>query len=155
VKANLLKVTYGESVATFDLGDQAAVWADKIRNPKSRIDKLGIKQEHRVGTFNLRDKEFARELKARAASVSSSKPMKDADALFLGAERLEDLSIADYIPFIKRDGAIWTITPKGKNGIKDTDIMAVGKAAGLVAVKVVAFSDTHSANKFVIPKSKR
>jgi hypothetical protein len=33
--------------------------------------------------------------------------------------------------------------------------MAAGKAAGLVDVKVVSFSDTHSANKFVIPKDKR
>jgi hypothetical protein len=30
-----------------------------------------------------------------------------------------------------------------------------GKAAGLVDVNVVAFSETHSANKFVIPKAKR
>ena len=56
---------------------------------------------------------------------------------------------------IKRDGMIWTVTPKGKGGIKDTDVMGIGKAAGLVDVKVVSFSATHSANKFVIPKSAR
>jgi hypothetical protein len=33
--------------------------------------------------------------------------------------------------------------------------MGIAKAAGLVALKVVSFSDTHSANKFVIPKAAR
>jgi hypothetical protein len=33
--------------------------------------------------------------------------------------------------------------------------MAAGKAAGLVDVKVVSFSSTHTAEKFVIPISKR
>jgi len=33
--------------------------------------------------------------------------------------------------------------------------MAAGKHAGLVDVKVVSFSDTHTAEKFVIPVAKR
>ena len=31
-----------------DLGDQAAKWAEKIRNPKSVVQKLGIKSGQRV-----------------------------------------------------------------------------------------------------------
>ena len=82
--------------------------------------------------------------------------MKDADAIFLGAETLGGLAgMRQLVAQIKRDGAIWTVTPKGKGGIKDIDIMGIAKAAGLVALKVVSFSETHSANKFVIPKSAR
>ena len=33
---------------SFDLGAKAAKWADKIRNPKNLLDKLGVKPEHRV-----------------------------------------------------------------------------------------------------------
>jgi hypothetical protein len=33
--------------------------------------------------------------------------------------------------------------------------MEAGHAAGLVDVKVVAFSETHTAEKFVIPVAKR
>jgi hypothetical protein len=33
--------------------------------------------------------------------------------------------------------------------------MAAGKAAGLVDVKVCAFSETHTAEKYVIPRSSR
>ena len=34
-------------------------------------------------------------------------------------------------------------------------VMTAGEAAGLVDVKVVRFSDTHTALKFVIPKARR
>jgi hypothetical protein len=33
--------------------------------------------------------------------------------------------------------------------------MAAGKQAGLVDVKVVSYSDTHSAEKYVIPVARR
>jgi hypothetical protein len=50
---------------------------------------------------------------------------------------------------------IWAITPKGKDGIAEAAVVAAGKAAGLVDVKVAAFSPTHTAAKFVIPKAQR
>ena len=156
-KNGQLKVTTAEGTASFDLGPLAEKWAEKIRNPKSRLDKLGVKPTHRVALINLKDAPFLAELRTQAASVSSGRAVKDADAIFLGATTLEGLAakLPDLVPCIKRDGAIWTVTPKGKGGIKDTDIMALAKAAGLVDVKVVSFSDTHSANKFVIPKANR
>jgi hypothetical protein len=47
------------------------------------------------------------------------------------------------------------IRPKGKAVITESDVMAAGKKAGLVDVKVVSFSETHTAEKFVIPVAKR
>ena len=52
-------------------------------------------------------------------------------------------------------GALWVVHPKGTNGLKDTDVFAAGKAAGLTYTKVARFSDTHTAEKLVIPKAKR
>lgn len=151
-----LRVTFDGGAATFHLGPQAQKWADKIRNPKSRIDKLGVKPGQRVVVINIKDRDFVEELAARTAPISRGRVVKDADVIFLGADTLAALDrIASLVPYLKPGGAIWTVTPKGKGGIKDTDIMAKGKAAGLVDVKVVSFSDTHSANKFVIPKSHR
>ncbi len=145
-----LTVTWPEGAAVFDLGPQAEKWAAKIRSPKSVIDKLDIKPEHRVAVLNVRDEAFVAKLRERAASVAVGRAARGTDVIFLGAETLAGLVgmrlLADSI---KRDGAIWTITPKGKGG------MGVAKAAGLVALKVVSFSDTHSANKFVIPKAAR
>jgi len=56
---------------------------------------------------------------------------------------------------IRPDGAVWTIRPKGKGGISENDTMAAGKRAGLVDVKVASFSETQTAEKFVIPVARR
>ncbi len=150
-----LTVTYPDGTAVFDLGPQAEKWAAKIRNPKSVMDKLDVKPGQRVVVLRVPDDGFVARLRERGAAVST-RTARDADVIFVGAETLGELSgLRQLVAQIKRDGAIWTITPKGKGGIKDTDVMGVAKAAGLVALKVVSFSDTHSANKFVIPKTSR
>ena len=60
---------------------------------------------------------------------------------------------ARFRPF--ENGALWVIRPKGRPEISEKAVMAAGKAAGLVDVKVVSFSPTHTAEKFVIPLSQR
>jgi hypothetical protein len=50
---------------------------------------------------------------------------------------------------------LWVIRPKGRKEISEQSVMAAGKAAGLVDVKVVSFSPTHTAEKFVIPVKNR
>jgi len=47
------------------------------------------------------------------------------------------------------------VNPKGVKTITEAEVLAAGKKAGLVDVKVVKFSETHTAHKFVIPKAKR
>lgn len=150
-----LKVTCSGGTATFELGAKAEQWARKIRNPKSIIDKLGIKPGHRVVVLDVADAGFMDQLRERGAAVST-RAVKNADAIFVHAETLAGLAgLRQLVAHIKRDGAIWTVTPKGQGGIKDTDVMGIGKAAGLVDVKVVSFSGTHAAHKFVIPKAVR
>ncbi len=150
-----LRITTPDGVASFALGTKAVVWADKIRNPKSLIDKLGVKPEHRVVVLGVQDEEFLAQLTARAGDVSM-RLRKNADVVFLGAETADGLvRLVKLRDAIKRDGMIWTVTPKGKGGVREADVMAAGKAAGLVDVKVAAFSATHTASKFVIPKAQR
>ena len=150
-----LTVTTPDGVTAFAIGAKAAAWAEKIRNPKSLIDKLGVKPGHRVVVLGVCDDGFLRDLGARTGDIST-RLRKDADIIFLGAGTIDGLArLGTLRDSIKRDGAIWTVTPKGKGGIKDTDVMAAGKSAGLVDVKVAAFSATHSAAKFVIPRAQR
>jgi hypothetical protein len=47
------------------------------------------------------------------------------------------------------------IRPKGVTQITEADVLTAGKAAGLVDTKVARFSDTHTAEKLVIPKERR
>lgn len=52
-------------------------------------------------------------------------------------------------------GVVWVIRLKGRPEVSERAVMAAGKAAGLVDVKVVGLSPTHTARKFVIPVSQR
>jgi hypothetical protein len=56
---------------------------------------------------------------------------------------------------IKPTGAVWLIRPQGSLDVPESAVMAAGKAVGLVDAKVVGFSATHSALKFVIPVKNR
>jgi hypothetical protein len=150
-----LTIRYDLGVVVFDLGRDAEKWARRIRNPKSLLDKLGIKDVHRVVVVGLEDPEFRALLEQRAARVST-RLTKDADVVFFGATRTADLRrLARVKDYIEPNGAIWVVRPKGGGAITEADVLAGGKAAGLVDVKVVRFSDTHTAEKFVIPVAQR
>ena len=154
-KSGALRVTFPEGVAVFAIGDAAPKWAAKILNPPSRLDKLGVKPSHRVVVLGVEDGEFHRELEARGARVST-KAGDAADLIFYAAA--SRAALAKLVPLqkhLKRDGAIWVIRPRGVKTITEADVMEAGKAAGLVDVKVARFSDTHTAEKFVIPVRSR
>jgi hypothetical protein len=133
---------------TLDLGDEAAKWAEKIRNPKSVVQKLGVKAGHQVLLINIDDAPFAHELASAGAVIAKG---KNRDAIFYGANTRDDLSrLAKLRESLAPNGSLWVIRPKGIKAITESDVMAAGKAAGLVDVKVVKFSETHTAEKFVI-----
>ena len=147
-----LVVEHGGETTTFELGARAARWADQIRNPKSVIDKLGVKPGQRVALHGVEADGFAAELAARGAELVDA----DADHLFVAVETHEDLAgLSKLVPLIARDGAVWTLRRKGRKDLTETDVRTAGIAAGLVDVKVVRFSDTHTAEKFVIPVADR
>ena len=50
---------------------------------------------------------------------------------------------------------LWIIYPKGKQEITENDVLNAGRKTGLKDVKVVGFSPTHTALKFVIPVAER
>ena len=153
-KDGTLRVTSTAGVAAFDLGDAAAKWAERIRHPPSRIDKLGIKIGQRVLFVGVRDASLREEIETRGATVLVRGAA--ADAIFLAANDRSDLTrLVTLQKFLKREGAIWVIRPKGSADISEGDVMQAGRTAGLVDVKVVRFSETHTAEKFVIPLARR
>ena len=52
---------------------------------------------------------------------------------------------------IKPGGGIWVVWPKGRKEFREDDVRAAGPSVGLVDVKVVAFSETLSGLKMMIP----
>jgi hypothetical protein len=149
-----LEVDFDGGPAAFELGADAARWAREIANPKTVVDKLGVKPGQRVALVGLDDADFTRRLAERGAElVGAATP---ADHLFAAVESHDDLAaLPELVPRIARNGAVWTIRRKGRRDLTEADVMAAGKAAGLVDVKVVRFSDTHTAEKFVIPVADR
>jgi 3-methyladenine DNA glycosylase AlkD len=151
-RGGILSVTFEDGTATFDLGDAATRWAEKILHPPSRLVKLGAKPDWRASAIAVEDERFLEELEGAVSFLSIGRVARGSDAIFFGVTkeahlaRLEKLKTA-----LRPDGAIWVIRPKGRPEISERATMAAGKAAGLVDVKVVAFSSTHTAEKFVIP----
>ena len=156
-EAGVLRLGWGTESAEFHLGAAAAKWLEKLQNPRGRLDKLGVKAGQRVALVGKLEDSFAAELAARGARVGAATAREPADIVFLAAERPEALSeLAGLARQIRKDGAIWVIRPKGAgSAVGESDIFDAAKAAGLVDVKVVAFSETHSGAKLVVPVSKR
>jgi hypothetical protein len=72
-------------------------------------------------------------------------------------DRSPDLArIASAAKYLKPDGALWAFLPKGRGASPaDAEVRAAGRAAGLVDNKISAYSETHTATRYVIPVSKR
>jgi hypothetical protein len=151
-RAGALSVTFPDGTAVFDLGPAAAKWQDKILHPPSRLAKLGAKPAWRVSAIGVHDESFLKELEGAVAYLSIGRIVKESDAIFLAATKEAELARMEKLKgSLKPNGALWIIRPKGRPEISEAAVMRAGKAAGLVDVKVVGFSATHTAEKFVIP----
>jgi hypothetical protein len=156
VRGGTLTVTFPGGSASFELGREAARWAEKIRHPPSRLDKIGVKPEWRASAIGVEDEGFLEELEGAIAHLSIGRVVKDCDAIFFGVNKEAELARLEKLTkSLKANGALWIIRPKGRPEISERATMAAGKAAGLVDVKVVGFSETHTAEKFVIPVRSR
>jgi len=150
-----LTLHFGGRTAVLELGPTAARWAKRITNPPSRLDKLGAKPGMSAVVAGRKHDDLVEELKAQGLTVAAS-ARGPVDLVFYGAESSEALGrLADLRHLLKPDGALWVIRPKGSRAITETQVMAAGKRAGLVDVKVASFSGTHTAEKFVIPRAAR
>jgi len=155
-RAGTLSVTVPEGTASFELGAPASRWAEKILHPPSRLEKIGVRPHWRASAIGVEDRGFLDQLERVVAELTIGRLARDRDAIFFGATDVSQLQrLAKVKTLMKPDGAVWVIRPKGRPEISEGAVRAAGRAAGLVDVKVVSFSATHTAEKFVIPLSKR
>jgi hypothetical protein len=143
-----LRLEVPEGAAIFELGANAAKWCEKILHPKTRLEKLGIKPNAAA--------DFLAELRAQTKNVSNGKVALDTAWIFFAADSSKDLShVAKLAKSLKGAAALWIVYPKGQKQITENDVLTAGRKSGLKDVKVVGFSPTHTALKFVIPVEKR
>jgi hypothetical protein len=151
-----LEIRHAAGEVSLELGTQAEKWALKLRYPKSRIDKLGVKPGQRVAILGVDDAGFLKEVRERTGDVALGKPKRGTDLVFvMMTERAQLGKLAALQRTIKPEGAIWVLWPKGRKQLREDDVRAAGPDASLVDVKVVAFSETLSGLKMMIPVAKR
>jgi hypothetical protein len=151
-----LTVTIAEGTAIFNLGVRAQQWVERIRNPKGVLDKLGIKPEMLVSVLGVTDRSFLDELTSRVEDVRIGKVARSSDVIIAAINTPKELTLFERLQAsLKKDGAIWAVRPKGVPAVSEATVMNAARDAGLVDVKVVRFSDTHTAEKFVRPKLAR
>ncbi|HKQ57619.1 MAG TPA: DUF3052 domain-containing protein [Candidatus Eisenbacteria bacterium] len=123
---------------------------------RSRIDKLGVKAGMRVAVVDLTDAAFMRELRATTDNIASGPPRSNTDMILFAVDGPAPLKrLTTLRKAIAPDGVIWVIWPKGQPHIKEDTIRVAAIAQGLVDIKVMAFSETLSGLKLVIPLAKR
>jgi len=147
-----LRVEWPEGVATFRLGADAEKWALKLRYPRHLLDKLGVKPAARIAVLGTFEPSFLGDLAGRTGDVTQGRARKDSNLVFVAMSAKRDLArLRALRETIKPEGGIWVVWPKGRKEFREDDVRAAGPSLGLVDVKVVAFSDTLSALKMVIP----
>jgi hypothetical protein len=122
-----------------------------------RLDKLGVRPGARVALVDLQDDAFEAELRERTADVIHGEPPRDTDLVFLAADGHAALEgLVALRSRIRPAGAIWVVSRKGKTAtLRDVEVIAAARAAGLVDNKVARFDADRTALRLVIPVAMR
>jgi hypothetical protein len=149
-----LRIDRKDGAIVLEVGNAAEKWREKILHPKSRAEKLGVKAGTQVRLIGSFEPEFIRELKAGKAEIVGEKD--STELTFFAPEVKSALSaIAKLSKKLQGAQALWVVYPKGKKDITENDVLQSARNAGLKDLKVVGFSPTHTALKFVLPLDKR
>jgi hypothetical protein len=152
-----LEVRFGSETAVFHLGAAAERWGDKIRNPPSVLDKLGLKADMKVSVAGtVADPALLAAIEARAGDVAVGRPRAASDVIVFFAAAVTDLSRLETLRrSIVPAGAIWVVWPKGQPALKEDHVRAAALEVDLVDVKVASVSPVLSGLKLMIPRAHR
>jgi hypothetical protein len=130
--------------------------AERDYSHRMLIDKLGVKPGQKIAVLGVEGVEFLTDLASRVPDYSRGERIPAADIIFFSAESLSDFGqLKSLAKTIQKAGAIWVVYPKGQKHIREVDVIAAGKSAGLTDNKVCSFSATHTALRLVIPLARR
>ena len=121
------------------------------------LDKLGIRPGMRVALIDIDDPDIRSLIAERTTDVNEGAPEPETDIVLFGAETPAGLAPLGMLATrIRPNGAIWIVSRKGKAAtLRYEQVLDVAKAAGLIDNKVVSFSSSHTALRFVIPVALR
>ncbi len=145
----------GKPAVRFVLGAAAAAkWADKIMNPPTLLDKLGISKNDglRIALRGDFDAEFTVLLGDRAGKARTNLDL----LLWCFDDPAELRQLPKLAEMLAPAGAVWMVYPKGaKSPVKEAEVREAGRGAGLVDNKTCSFSATLTALRWVRPRDLR
>jgi hypothetical protein len=152
-----LLVQVADELLAFEVGEKAAAkWREKILHPKSRAEKLGVQARARVSVIGDFAKDFLQELAKLECRVKRSAAAGQAEWIFVLVQSAQGLpAVVKLARKLEGSVGLWVVYPKGGKDISEAGVISTGRKAGLKDVKVVGFSATHTALKFVIPLADR
>lgn len=151
-----LRVETTDGLKIFEVGPSAEKWREKILHPKTRAQKLGVRTGTRVRLVGEFDLDFVKELKLSKVEIVQANGSGVFENRFFAVNDKNSLAaLTKYAKKMKGAEALWVVYPKGKKEITENDVVSTGRKAGLKDIKVVGFSATHTALKFVLPVQKR
>jgi hypothetical protein len=118
--------------------------------------KLGLKPGFRVGFCQLpKDVKTALdEILSTCMVVEKARERLDFAMIFLTSQQEMQKQFPRFARRLAPAGMLWVCWPKKTSGVasdlKESDVMRIGLAAGLVDIKVCAVSEVWSGLKFVI-----
>jgi hypothetical protein len=124
---------------------------------RSLFEKLGVRADAHVAAHGAQDSEFLMRLNEQLAKAASASLRARYDLIFVKVDAPRDIArIARAAEHLRPNGALWVFHPKGRGARPNAgEVRAAGLAAGLVDNKICAYTDTHTALRFVIPLARR
>ena len=121
------------------------------------LDKLGVRPGMRVALIEIDDEMIRPLLAGRTSDITEGWPAPETDIILLGADSTVALEPLEALATrIRPNGSIWVVSRKGKAAtLRDVEVIAAARAAGLIDNKVVSFSSSHTSLRLVIPLARR
>ncbi len=141
-----LVVWKGQDKITFDV-EKVDRWIDKIMNPPSLLEKLGVKPEMKCWLSSGFSRTFRQQLKDGAASIT--RKIENCDLAFLFLNDREQFGLMmETCEQLPEKINIWVVYPKGVQQITQGDVMSQMKKIGFGPGKTAAFDDQLSSMRY-------
>jgi hypothetical protein len=152
----ILRLRVDDTLMEFPLGDKVDRVAAKIRRPPTLMEKLGVRPGLEVAVVRVEAKAFLQELDAVVPEATHGEPPAPVDVAFLAVRGRDELDrVAEAVDWIRPEGGLWVVYPKGRRDLRESDVLEAGRAAGLKDAKVARINANLTALKFVRPVDAR
>lgn len=152
VTGGRLEVGSGKKLASFELGDDAGKWLEKVLHPPSRLKKLGVKPGQMVFLKGAFPGGFVDELVAGGAGLARTVAACTL-ALALVKSTRELAAVDGMIERLSPGASIWIVWPKGTGRpVSQSGVMELFARHAMGPGKTCAFDDELSALRFTRKK---